>query len=287
MAGRIRFGAVLLALLPATCLTGCASIASSAAAGLAGNLSAAILEQDDPELVREATPAYLVLIDSFARDSSDPEVLGAAAELYAAYGTLFVDDADRSRRLTDRALTYGRRAVCAADETGCELQRLDFDAYSSAIAGLRKRSGDALFSYSLGTLAWIQAHSADFQALAELPKVELALLRAGELTGPERQGDIYKYLGVLNSLRPPALGGDPGKGKAYFERAIELTEGRDLSVKVEYARGYARLVYDRELHDQLLNEVLTADVQQPGLTLFNRMAQAEAKGLLASADDYF
>ena len=91
----------------------------------------------------------------------------------------------------------------------------------------------------------------------------------------------------MSTLRPEALGGKPEQGKAYFERAIELSGGRDLSAKVEYARSYARLVYDRELHDRLLNEVLQSPVRQEGLTLFNVLAQQEARQLLATADDYF
>ena len=74
---------------------------------------------------------------------------------------------------------------------------------------------------------------------------------------------------------------------SYFDKASELTGGRDLSVKVEYARGYARLVYDRDLHDRLLNEVLVSDVKQPGLTLSNSLAQQQAQDLLVSADEYF
>jgi hypothetical protein len=66
-----------------------------------------------------------------------------------------------------------------------------------------------------------------------------------------------------------------------------LSGGKDLGVKVEYARGYARLVYDRELHDRLLNEVLVSEVKLPGLTLINSLAQQQARELLASADDYF
>ncbi|HZW58754.1 MAG TPA: TRAP transporter TatT component family protein, partial [Woeseiaceae bacterium] len=75
--------------------------------------------------------------------------------------------------------------------------------------------------------------------------------------------------------------------RAYFERAIELTGGTDLAAKVEFARGYARLVYDRALHDRLLDEVLAADPDVPGYTLTNVLAQRDAQALLASADDYF
>ena len=44
---------------------------------------------------------------------------------------------------------------------------------------------------------------------------------------------------------------------------------------------------DQELHDRLLNEVLSADPVADGMTLTNRVAQERAKDLLASSKDYF
>lgn len=267
--------------------SGCAGLVSSVASGAAEDLSTALLDQEDPELVREATPAYLILLDSFARDSDSPATLGAAAELYAAYGIVFVSDAERARTLTARARDYGRQALCAADRNACELTGLDFDAYSAIINALKPRAADAAFSYSVSTLAYIRAHSTDFTALADLPKIEVVLNRVLEIGEPARRADVYKYLGILNSLRPPALGGEPERGREYFEQAIDLSGGRDLSAKLELAQTYARLVYDRELHDRLLVQVVEADPRAPGLTLFNKIAQEQARGLLASADDYF
>jgi hypothetical protein len=98
---------------------------------------------------------------------------------------------------------------------------------------------------------------------------------------------VQRYLGILNTIRPPALGGDFEAGQAHFERALELSGGRDLGIKVDYARYYARPLYDRELHDRLLREVLEAEPVQRGYTLFNTLAQEEAEEFLAGADDYF
>ena len=98
---------------------------------------------------------------------------------------------------------------------------------------------------------------------------------------------MHGYLGILNALRPPALGGRPEVAREHFERAIVLSGGRDLSIKVEYARRYARLVFDQELHDRLLNEVLAAPVEAPGYTLFNVLAKQEAAALLATSKEYF
>ena len=68
---------------------------------------------------------------------------------------------------------------------------------------------------------------------------------------------------------------------------MSLSGGYDLSIIVDFAKYYARTLYERELHDSLLNEVLQADPVQPGYTLFNTLAQTEAQALLDSADDYF
>ena len=277
--------AVIVLLLAGT--SGCSSLASSAASGMAENLSASMLDQDDPELVREATPAYLLLLDSLAAGSpEDPEILGATAQLYAVYGSVFVDDPQRARRLTSRARELGSQALCAAPTGACELDGKDFDTYATEIQATGPAAGDALYAYAIGMLASIRARG-DMAAIAELPKAEVALLHLLAAEDPERAGSVNMYLGVLNTLRPPALGGDPEQGRQYFEEALRITERKDLSVQVEFARGYARLVYDRELHDQLLNEVMNADLRQPGLTLFNTLAQEQAAELLISADDYF
>ena len=249
-----------------------------------------ILNAEDPELVKEALPSYLLLLDSFvARDPENAASLSAAAQLYAVYGGALVNDPERAQILTTQAKGYGTRALCAVNGNACELQGITFDEYSALIDsfGDGEQETNALFSYSIAELAWIRANSADYNALANLPKVELALEHLYDLGAGDNEAGVALYLGVLNSLRPPALGGKPDVAREWFERGIAASDGKDLSIKVEYARSYARLLYDRELHDQLLNEVLEADVKQPDLTLFNVIAQSEARELLASADDYF
>jgi len=90
-----------------------------------------------------------------------------------------------------------------------------------------------------------------------------------ELDETLQNGGPQLYLGILQLLRPPSLGGVPDQGRAHLERAIELSGGRNLTAKVELAKRYARTLYDRELHDKLLQEVLAADPEAEGLTLFN------------------
>jgi hypothetical protein len=269
-------------------LCACTAFSNAAGSRFADGLSAALLDEEDPALVREGTPAYLIMLDTLVRtDPTNARYLGAAAQLYAVYGVALVSDEQRAVTLTGRARDYGLRAVCAADRTSCGLDEVDYPAFTAIVDRLQSPDADALYSYCIGSLAFIRTHSQDWTAIAALPKIEYALLHLLAMDRAPNAASINVYLGILNTLRPAALGGRPDEGRAYFERAIELSGGRDLSAKLEYAKSYARLVYDRELHDRLLNEVLQSPAKQPGLTLFNTLAQQEARQLLATADDYF
>ena len=269
-------------------LTGCASLMSSAASGLADNLSAAVLNQNDPETVRDGAPAYLLLLDSFLEGSpDDPALLCSAATLYATYGTIFADEPERAARLTERARDYSTTALCNSYKASCEWSGMLFEDYQRTLGGLREKHADVVFAHGLASLAYITAHTDDYSALALLPYSEALFERYLEINDGTDDGAVHTYLGVLNTLIPPALGGHPEKGRVYFEQAIEISGGRDLSAKVAFAEGYARLLYERELHDRLLQEVLAADPEMPGSTLLNVLAQRQAVVLLETADDYF
>jgi hypothetical protein len=108
-----------------------------------------------------------------------------------------------------------------------------------------------------------------------------------ELDAGYDYGNAQLYLGGIASLLPPALGGKPDEARAYFERAIELSNGDNLMAKVVYAQLYARLMFDQELHSRLLTEALAADPNVDGLILVNTVAQNMATDLLASEADYF
>jgi hypothetical protein len=162
-----------------------------------------------------------------------------------------------------------------------------FEDFEATLAGLREKHADVVFSHALASAAYIRAHSSDYAAIALLPYTEAMFERYLDINDGSDDATVHTYLGILNTLLPPALGGDPEKGRTHFERAIELSGGKDLSAKVEFADGYGRLMYDRELHDRLLTEVLAADPDVPGVTLTNVLAQELAAELLASADDYF
>jgi len=282
---KIRLTIVFLILI---LLNACASVMQSATNDMAANLNSAIMNQDDPETVRDGAPAYLLLLDSFIAGSPDnAAMLAAAAELYAAYGVIFVADPQRADRLTRRALSYSERALCANNKLACGIQELSFPEFEIVLGKLNKKDTASLFTYSLSSIAFIKVHSDNWGAMTRLPNVESALKRVQVLDPQYQAVQVEHFLAILNTFRPPALGGNFEAGKMHFERALALSNGKDLSINVDYARFYARTLYDRELHDQLLNDVMSAEPKQDGYTLFNTLAQREAQELLDAADDYF
>jgi hypothetical protein len=267
---------------------GCASLVGSVAGGMAEDLGSAILDNPDVAMVRDGAPAYLILIDGLlARSPHNAALLSQAAQLNSAYAAAFVDEPDRSRRLNEKALALAERAVCEGVPDGCDLRRRDFDAYRAWLEQRRPRDVELLYRLGTAWAGWIQANSDDFAAIAELARVKALMTRLVELDETYDHGGPHLYLGVFETLFPPAMGGRPEEGRAHFERAVALSGGKHLMTKVLYAEQYGRLVFDRELHDRLLREVLDADPQQPGLTLINVVARAQAAELLESADEYF
>ncbi len=269
-------------------VSGCASLVSSAASGFADSLSVAILNQDDPETVKAAVPSYMIMLDSLVEGNpDDPDILSAGATLYASYGAVFADDPVRAKRLTRRARDYGQRAMCAEYADACGWRDQTYDEFAASVAGVPAEHAELLYTYGFSTLAYLRAHSDDWNSLAELPQAEALFDHYLAIAGDDVNEATYVYMGVLLTLRPPALGGKPEIAREYFEKAIELSDGRDLSAKVEFAKGYAKMLYERELHDELLNEVVSADPYADGLTLSNVLAKEEAVKLLLEADEYF
>jgi hypothetical protein len=275
-------------LVPLPFLWGCAGLVSSATGRLAGNVSSAILNQDDAATVRDGAPAYLLMIDGLIEGEPESEnLLLAGARLYGAYAAAFVDDPDRVRRLAGKARDYGFRALCLRQPELCAATAAPFDDFAGRLPDAGRADVPALYGFAAAWAGWVQANPDDWTAVADLPKVEAAMARVVELDEAYDRGGAHLYLGVLATLRPESLGGRPEEGRRHFERADALAAGRNLMAKVFFARHYARLVFDRELHDRLLGEVLDADPREPGLTLSNVLAQEQARALLAGADNYF
>lgn len=264
------------------------SAGCSVKSNLMSHLSQTILNNNDLEMVEAGAPAYLLMVDSLI--SQDPEsetIMSTGAQLYTAYADVFVTDPERSRKMADKAMGYAEKALCLANSDACALKQKPFDQFKAVVKETDKDDLPYLFTLGNAWASWIMANKGDFNALADISRIETIMQQVVNIDETYRDGAAYLYLATLSTFLPPALGGKPEQGKVYFEKALVLSGGRNLMTKVLYAKLYARIIFDRPLHDRLLNEVLEADPDMPGYVLINTFAQRTARRLLEEANDYF
>lgn len=281
---------ICLFLVGAGCLAGCAHIRSSAASSVMADVSIATVRHDDVELVRQAIPTYLLLLEGLmVGDPDNPDLLRAASEGYTAYGALVeIDDPLRARRLYGRARSFGLACLTARRPAVKGLLHAPFADFCAIDRQLRHRDLPYVFWAASSWGAWIGAHTDSIAALADLPRVihlmEWVLAQEETFQG----GSPHVFLGVYHAALPPAFGGDPERSRQHFERALELSGRKDLMVLVRMARSYACQVLDRELYLSLLEEALSRSIDAaPGLTLQNAVAQRMARILLEEVDVHF
>jgi len=275
-----------VALCSCTLLGGCISAATQQ---LATNVSTALVNQNDPALVRDGAPAHMLLLEGLIEGDPENEgLLLAAARMYGAYATLFVEDRERARLMAEKAHGYAERAFCQRRPETCAAGDLTFDQFTELIGTLDQQDLPALYVYAVTWVGRVQTSGpGDYNALANLPRIAVMMERVVALDERYDHGQAHVYLGAMDCRLSASLGGHPEQGRLHFERAIALSNGRNLRAQVEFARRCARLTFDRELHDRLLNEALAADPDEPGLILSNVLAQQEARILLDSSADYF
>jgi hypothetical protein len=272
-----------------TLLALCLALSACSVTRLPDNLSRAMLNQDDPEVVAAGAPAYLLMLDALILTYPENErFLLAGAQLYGAYAGVFAQDEDQAKSMADKAMGYARRALCEHDIDACELM----DGPADDLApGLKRHYTeddlDIFYAYGAAWAGWIQANTGDWNAIAQVGKVKTLMSWVADYDPAYDNATVQVYLGVLESQLPPSVGGKPEIGQAHFEKAIELSNDQHLMAKVLYAKQYARLMFEQELHDRLLQEVLDADPYAESLTLINRLAQRQAAMLLAESADYF
>jgi len=269
-------------------IASCSSMISSATNKMATNLATAINNNDDLATVKAGAPAYLLMLDSFVEgDPSDSKMQIAAAKLYSAYAGVFVKDEQRAKRLTQKALDFAFRANCLTYSDACDLKKMKFPSFKKLIERFEKDQIELLYTLGTSWAGWIQNRSGDWNATAELARVTTIMNHVVKLDEKYESGQAQLYLGVLNTLLPPALGGKPEIGKKHFEKAIQFSQNKNLMAKVLYAEKYARLVFDQALHDKLLKQVLDTEPRIPRFTLVNMLAHEQAKSLLESGKEYF
>jgi hypothetical protein len=204
-------------------LSGCGQLVSNAKKEFAEDLSATILEQNDPETVRQAVPAYLILVSSMIKgDPDNVELLISGSKLYGAYASVFVEERERKQRLSALSLEYAQHAFCIYTPENCNFRGLSYYEFEQVLTQFNKEDAPVLFALGSAWAGWLQANSADWNAVAELPRIKAIIQRVLEIDPLINNGDAYLYMAVMESFLPPAMGGQPELAKINLEKAIKI-----------------------------------------------------------------
>lgn len=295
---RVMAAALALALLPGCSLR---KIAINSVANTLAESGDTFASDSDPELIRDAVPFSLKLVESLLVEVPKHRgLLLTACSGFTQYAYAFVDsDAElvkiddyakysklqeRARKMYIRGRDYCLRSL----ELGYPgiTEKLRQDPLKTATLIQKK---DVPLLYWTGA-AWGKAValSLDRPALAgDFPIVQALIRRALTLDEAFNMGAIHEVMITLESL-PADMGGNRDRALKHYERALELTKGNSAGPHVSYATGILLPQQKRAEFEALLKKALAVDIdREPRLRLANVLAQQYAQYLLDRLDDLF
>jgi predicted anti-sigma-YlaC factor YlaD len=257
---------------------------------------------DDPELVRQAVPFSLKLIESLIAESPcHPGLLLAAARGFTQYAYAFVQQPaeelesrdltasrelrDRARRLYLRARNYGLR--------GLEARHPGFDQAlrahpTSAVSALRKEELPMIY-WTAASWAAAMALSKDHpEVVADFPLVEALADRALALDEAYEAGALHTFMMTFELARKGAPGDPMARVKRHFDRAMELAQGAQAGPLVSWAENVSVQRQNVGEFKSMLNRALAVDPNvRPEWRLENLVLQRRARWLLSRIDELF
>jgi predicted anti-sigma-YlaC factor YlaD len=295
---RIPWAGIILA-----ALAGCTSVNRVAVNRLGDALAgggAVFASDSDPELIRDAAPFSLKLMESLlAENPRHAGLLAAAAAGFTQYGYAFVQqDADRleatdvaaatalrirARGLYLRGRDHGLRGLEVAHPGFGAALRADPRA---AVATCTAADAPLLYWTAAAWAGAIAATKDDARLIADLPLVEALIDRALAVNEAFDAGAIHAFLITYEMSRS---GPDPaGRARTHFERAVALSDGRQAAPFVAFAEAVCIQQQDRARFIQLLEQALAINPdERPEWRLANLVLQQRARWLLGRIDELF
>ena len=257
---------------------------------------------DDPDLVGEALPFSLKLMESLLAESPRHRgLLLAASSGFTQYAFVYVqepaeeiEDQDlekadflrmRARHLYLRARKYGLR--------GLEVSHPGFESAlrqnaKAAVRMTRPKDVPLLYWTAAAWGAAISVSKDDPEVVADQPIVEALIDRAFELSPDYEFGAIHEFLITYESVRQTAGGDFAPRSRKHFERAVELTSGQSAAPYVAMATTVSESKQDSDEFESLLKKALAINPDsRPEWKLSNVVMQRRARWLLSHEKDIF
>jgi predicted anti-sigma-YlaC factor YlaD len=254
----------------------------------------------DPELVKDALPFSLKLIESLLAESPKHRgLLLAASSGFTQYGYAFIkEEADevepdnyaraqelRQRALFLRARDYGIRGLeTSYPNFGASLNK---DARPAVMQAKAKDVPLLYWTAASWGLA-ITLSKNEPALIADQPIVEALVDRALELNEGFDAGAIHSFLISYEPVRQGAEGDPLERARRHFDRALALSGGFQAGPLVSMAESVSIAKQNRGEFQSLLDRALAVDVNaKPEYRLSNLVMQRRARWLLSRIDELF
>lgn len=257
---------------------------------------------DDPELIAQAAPFSLKLIESLLESSPKHEgLLLAAASGFTQYAYAFVlQEADfieeqdferatelrlRGRRLALRARDYGLRGLEARHPGFSARLRQD----PRAAVNMASAKDVPLLYWTAAALGSAISVSKDLPELvADQPILEALIDRALQLDETFNFGAIHSFL-ITYEMARQGVPGDPAeRSRRHFDRAIALSQGQAAGPYISFAEAVSLSKQNRAEFESMLQKALAIDPNaRLEWRLENMINQRRARWLLARVPDLF
>jgi len=273
--------------------------AINSAAQVFSNAQQVYLSDGDPELVEAALPFNLktleVLLESYPEHQG---ILLSTSTSFTLYAFAFVepradaaedDDFFLAQRLWARASALYRRGrdygLRALEVTHPGISEKLSQNPESAVSGLTIQDLDATVWTAAAWGAAISTAKDDPEMTADIAVVGGLLHKALELDENFADGFIHE---LLMSYELGRFGGSHEQAKHHYERALELSKGKKVSVWLNWAIQACVASQDRQQFNSLLDKVLEFNLEEaPSNRLLNTLAQRKAALLKTRVDDLF
>jgi predicted anti-sigma-YlaC factor YlaD len=269
---------------------------------LASQSTSSFATDDDPELIGDALPFALKLMEGLLDQVPQHRgLLFAASSGFTQYSYVWVqqpaDEVEqkdvaqakqmrlRARNLYLRARDYGIRGLEVKHQGfGTQLRRDP----KSAVLVARKKNVPLLYWTAVSWGAAISVSKDDADLVADQPMVEALVDRSLELDPDFDQGAIHGFLITYESARQGAKGDFAVRSREHFDRQVAWTEGNLASPFVALAETVSVSKQDRSEFESLLKRALAIDPNpKPAWRLNNIVMQRRARWLLSREDDLF
>lgn len=271
----------------------------------APNPMRALTGEDDIELVGEVFPVILKLYE--AMHIQDPKHRGLAlmtGELYIMYANVFVEtpamylsdnEFDKKNAAFFRAKKFYKRgtkaAISALDSAypgiAEALRSDDKEKIDTALANCRPHDCEALHWAGAGILAAFALDPLDSESLQYITGGVAMLEKVCALNPEYLNGATWEILTKFYAAAPDSLGGGLEKAEAAYNKALELSKGKNPSIYVTYAVSFCIPKQDNGGFDEAVKKALGIDGEtQPDNKLQITLSQNYAKWLKEHKEDF-